>query len=75
VIAAPTKDYRGVSCLRCRRPVPVSARVANFQDQIENGRTDIPHTFIARCKLCGHEALYLITAVEKFDGEPRTRIR
>ena len=74
MIAALAKGYQGVCCLRCREPVPVSARVTSFQDELENGKTNVPHTFIARCKLCGHEDVYLVTAVEKFDGEPRKRI-
>jgi len=75
VIAQLMKSYRGVSCLRCGEPIPVSAKVASLQDEIESRETNAPHAFAARCKLCEYEDVYLISAVKNFDGVPRKRIR
>jgi len=73
VIARP-KSYRGVSCVRCGDPIPVSARVASLQDQIAQREAHAPHAFVARCKLCEHESVYAVRHVQWFNGEPRRRI-
>jgi len=68
---APIKGYRGVSCVRCHAPIPVSAKVISFQDQIAQREINMPHAFAARCRLCEHESVYAFRHVRWFDGEPR----
>ena len=65
------KSYPGVTCLRCREPIAVSAKVVRLLDEIENRETNMPYTFVARCKLCEYECLYVISDVRTFEGEPR----
>ena len=73
MIAELMKSYRAVLCRRCNEPIPVSAKVASIQDQFEYNETDAPGGFVARCRVCEHESVYAITAVRRFEGEPRER--
>jgi hypothetical protein len=57
--------YRGVSCSRCREPIPVSARVIGLQHEVG--------AFTLRCKVCMGESVYAVTEIQDFEGEPRSR--
>jgi len=66
------KSYRGVSCVRCRDPIPVSAKVSPPQET-EHGKSTTPLTFIVRCKLCESESVYAVSDIQIFAGMPRQR--
>jgi hypothetical protein len=72
---AQSKSYRGVSCVGCGKPIPVSAKVVTIQDEIEHGEQNVPHAFVARCRMCEHESVYAVSDIHRFDGEPPRRHR
>ncbi len=73
MVAETMESYRGVSCICCRQPIAVSAKVADIRDKVESDDTHAPRTFIARCKLCDCENVYSISDVQSFSGAPRQR--
>jgi hypothetical protein len=74
-VTAESNTYPGVSCLRCGSLIPVSAKVVEIQDEIVRGKTGVPYAFLARCRMCEYESIYEIRGVQRFDGEPRARLR
>ena len=70
---AELRSYRGVSCFRCGEPIPVSAKVVSLQNEIAEGKNNVPHTFSARCYLCEQESVYEIKDLRRFDGDPPKR--
>jgi len=72
---AEVRSYRGVPCVRCGERIVVSAKVVSLQQEIENGETNTPYAFVARCRTCECESVYEIRCVQNFKGEPPRRRR
>ena len=70
---AESKRYSGVVCLRCGKPIAVSAKVTHLKDQVEHGEMHVAHAFAARCKRCHSECVYVISDIRTFDEEPHKR--
>jgi len=72
---AELESYRAVFCACCNEPIPISAKIASIQDEVEHERTNAPRAFIARCKLCEYERVYTMDEITEVEGEPRRRTR
>jgi len=72
MIAELVKTYRGVICLKCGTPIPVSERVVSLTEQ-DDAEINGPHTFLCRCNQCEEENRYLAADIRVFSGEPIKR--
>lgn len=72
MIAELDKGYAGVFCKRCREPIPVTSKLESIHyDEIED--ESAARTFIARCRLCEYESVYVVNDIQRFDGKPHIR--
>jgi hypothetical protein len=83
MIAEAKQQYRGVLCLHCRQPIPLSSLAASkecgFKEQEASGRDEFTVrsftvcSFTLRCRVCDGEGLYTALDVIDCDGTPRIR--
>src|SRR6266436_9973721 len=71
------ETYRGVSCLHCKNPIPISPLVASIEAELRtNETTPARHqkcqVFHLRCAACGKEKPYKIDEIREFEGSPIT---
>jgi hypothetical protein len=72
---AEAKCYRGVICIHCHQPTPLTSAAdhkAQKHKRREEDEFDILSTPL-RCYWCHGEAIYAITDVREFEGSPRKR--
>jgi hypothetical protein len=89
MIGESKQQYRGVLCLHCHQPIPLSSSTAaNEGGYGEQPTTDssepivrslsvrsfTERSFAMRCRACEGEGLYTGSDVIACDGTPRTRI-
>jgi len=89
MIVEAKQQYRGVLCLHCHQPIPLSSSTAanegGFGEQPTSGgdalivrslsvRSFTERSFAMRCRACEGEGLYTGSDVIACDGTPRTRI-
>jgi hypothetical protein len=70
--------YRGVLCLHCKQPIPISPLVAGIEAEFKASETTpLRHqkcqVFHLRCAACGKEKPYKIGEIVEFEGAPVTR--
>jgi hypothetical protein len=83
MIVEAKRQYRGVLCLHCRQPIPLSSLAASkecgFKEQEASGRDEFTVrsftvcSFTLRCRVCDGEGLYTALDVIDCDGTPRIR--
>jgi hypothetical protein len=71
------QTYRGVFCLHCKNPIPISPLVASIEAELPaDEKTPMRHqkcqVFHLRCAACGKEKPYKIAEILEFEGEPVT---
>jgi hypothetical protein len=89
MIGEAKQQYRGVLCLHCHQPIPLSSSTAaneggcGEQPTTDSGelivrslsvRSFTERSFAMRCRACEGEGLYTGSDVIACDGTPRTRI-
>jgi hypothetical protein len=71
------ETYRGVSCLHCKNPIPISPFVASIEAELRTiettpARHQKCQVFHLRCAACGKEKPYKIDEILEFEGAPET---
>ena len=69
------QSYRGVICLHCKNPIPISPLVASIEaerPEVTPGRHQKCQVFHLRCAACGKEKPYKIDEIREFEGSPVT---
>jgi hypothetical protein len=83
MIVEAKQQYRGVLCLHCRQPIPLSSFAASkecgFNQNEASHRDDSAvrsftvSSFTLRCRVCEGEGLYTALDVIDCNGTPRIR--
>ena len=78
MIAEVKMQYRGVICIHCHQPIPLSASAELKQLQFnEHGPSDMGDfsvfSITLRCRVCHGEGIYTHSDVIDLDGTPRKR--
>ncbi len=78
MIGKAEQHYRGVLCIHCREPIPLSAsaerKEKQFDDQGPSGIDEfaVPSATL-RCRACDGEGVYKHSDVMEIEGAPRKR--
>ena len=74
----PRQVYRGVLCIHCRQPIPLTDRAASvdrhFTRHVNSTDDNVVQTFTLRCRVCHLEGLYMALDVVDCDGAPKVRV-
>lgn len=67
------QHYRGVLCLHCGKPIPISPLVASREAEMPGNETTTSReqkcqVFNLRCAACGKEKPYKTSEIRKFPG-------
>jgi hypothetical protein len=83
MILEAKQQYRGVLCLHCRQPIPLSSFAASkecgFKEREASScdestvRSFTVSSFTLRCRVCEGEGLYTALDVIDCDGTPKLR--
>jgi hypothetical protein len=73
---AANRTYRGVTCRRCRAPIPAPGIVIRMEQTAPVQDTDSgkpERVFSLRCRSCETEGQYRSSQIADFEGEPKSR--
>ena len=77
--AEAKQSYRGVICVHCHQPTPLTEAAEHKEKRFEeHGHQDSEFAIFSnllRCRACHGEAVYSHKDVSEFEGSPRKRIR
>jgi hypothetical protein len=78
IAEASKQHYRGVLCIHCRQPIPLSASQVRKEKELResesNELTELrSSSFNLRCRACHGEATYTQADTIDCEGEPRAR--
>jgi hypothetical protein len=78
IAEAEKQQYRGVLCIHCRQPIPLSASQVRKEKELResepNELTELrSSSFNLRCRACHGEATYTTAETIDCDGTPRVR--
>jgi len=78
IAEASKEQYRGVLCIHCRQPIPLSAsQVRKEKEMRESELNEVTElrssSFNLRCRACHGEATYTPADTIDCDGTPRVR--
>ena len=78
IAEASKEQYRGVLCIHCRQPIPLSAsQVRKEKEMRESEANEVAElrssSFNLRCRACHGEATYTPGDTIDCDGTPRVR--
>lgn len=70
--------YRGVLCIHCHQPTPLSPPAVKMEKDVKAGIDSgldeyTLRSFTLRCRLCHGEPLYTLADVKDFHGTPKKR--
>ena len=80
MIAEAKQSYRGVICIHCHQPTPLTLAAESKEQKHKDGAQVAEDEFAIfsnplRCRACGKEAVYTAKDVRDFEGSPRKRVR
>ena len=80
MIAEAKQSYRGVICIHCHQPTPLTPSAESKEQKYKDGAQPADDEFAIfsnplRCRACGKEAVYTAKDVRDFEGSPPKRQR
>jgi hypothetical protein len=80
MIAEAKQSYRGVICIHCHQPPPLTPSADHKEKKYQQHGKSLDDDFAIfsnplRCRWCHGEAVYTPKDVREFEGNPRTRAR
>jgi hypothetical protein len=78
IAEASKQQYRGVLCIHCRQPIPLSASQVRKEKELRESEPNelielSSSSFNLRCRACHGEATYTPADTIDCDGTPRAR--